>query len=278
MSEILRDDFEYLVRVLKECSGIALSEDKQYLVESRLLPVVRKHGLGNIHNLVEEMQQQEKSARGMDANPLLSDVVEAMTTNETSFFRDTKPFDQFRKIILPLLFGQSREGPLRFWSAAGSTGQEAYTVAMCLTEEKDKLAGRPLDILATDIAHRVLEKAREGEYTQFEVQRGMPITMLVKYFEQEKDVWRVKESIRAMVRFERQNLLEDFSALGPFDVVFCRNVLIYFEVKTKKDILKRMARALKPGGFLFLGSSESIFDLSKDFKPVEGTTSVYQLK
>jgi len=279
MSELTKEDFDYLAIVLKDASGIALSEDKQYLVEARLLPVIRKRGIANLHDLAQIIRTQvgDHADSHIQTGSLLADVVEAMTTNETSFFRDTKPFDQFRQLILPEVIKQNPSGPLRFWSAASSSGQEAYTLAMCMQEEHAKWEGRELDIVGTDICHRVLQKARDGEYSQFEVQRGMPVTMLVKYFDQEKDNWFVKDPIREMVRFEYLNLMEEFNQLGRFDVVFCRNVLIYFDEQTKRDILKRMEESMKPGGFLFLGSSESVYDLSKKFKPVEGATAVFQL-
>jgi chemotaxis protein methyltransferase CheR len=253
-------DYEFLRRFLKERSGLDLSADKQYLVESRLLPLARKANLPGLPELVAKLKG------GADA--LTTEVVEAMTTNETFFFRDKVPFDHLRGTILPELL-QARAGrrSLRIWCAASSTGQEPYSIAMCLKEMSPALAGWRVEILATDLSQAVLEKSKSGMFSQFEVQRGLPIQMLVKYFTQTGELWQLNADIRAMVQFRQLNLLQDFSHLGAFDIVFCRNVLIYFDQHTKIGIFNRLARLMEPDGFLVLGAAETVVGLSDAFKP-----------
>jgi chemotaxis protein methyltransferase CheR len=190
-----------------------------------------------------------------------------MTTNESSFFRDLKPFDQFRSFILPQLTkARAQRRAIRIWSAACSSGQEPYSLAMLLSEEKEKLAGWQIEIFATDISTEILAKAEQGVYSQFEVQRGLPIQLLVKYFRQEGERWRINPAMRGMVRYKCLNLLDDFSSYGPFDVIFCRNVLIYFEQATKTKVLDRLSRVLEPDGFLYLGGAETIIGITDKFQ------------
>jgi chemotaxis protein methyltransferase CheR len=253
-------DYEFLRRFLKERSGLDLSADKQYLVESRLLPLARKANLPGLPELVAKLKG------GADA--LTTEVVEAMTTNETFFFRDKVPFDHLRGTILPeLLQARASRRSLRIWCAASSTGQEPYSIAMCLKEMSPALAGWRVEILATDLSQAVLEKSKSGMFSQFEVQRGLPIQMLVKYFTQTGELWQLNADIRAMVQFRQLNLLQDFSHLGAFDIVFCRNVLIYFDQHTKIGIFNRLARLMEPDGFLVLGAAETVVGLSDAFKP-----------
>ena len=262
-------DYEYLRKLLKERSGLDLSADKQYLVESRLVPLARKAGLAGIPELVLKMKS------GTDA--LTSDVVEAMTTNETFFFRDRIPFDHLREAVLPALM-QARAGrrSLRIWCAASSTGQEPYSIAMCLKEAGSLLAGWRTEIVATDLSQEVLEKSRAGVYSQFEVQRGQPIQMLVKYFRQNGELWQINADIRAMVQHRQLNLLHDFSHLGSFDIVFCRNVLIYFDQDTKAAVFERIAGAIEPDGVLSLGAAESVVGISDAFKPYPDRRGLYR--
>ena len=263
-------DYDYLRKLLRARSGLVLSADKQYLVESRLLPLVRKASVGNLGELVLKLQ-------GPGAEPLAAEVVEAMTTNETFFFRDKIPFEHFRDTILPaLMAARGAQRHLRIWCAACSTGQEPYSLAMNLKEMGAALAGWRFDIVATDIAAAVIERAMAGVYSQFEVQRGLPITLLLKYFQQEGDSWQVVPEIRAMVKFRQLNLLRDFSALRTFDVVFCRNVLIYFDQDTKIDVLHRIARGMQPDGFLALGAAETVVGLTDRFKPHADKRGLYQ--
>jgi chemotaxis protein methyltransferase CheR len=229
-------DYEYLRKVLKDNSGLDLSTDKQYLIESRLLPLSRKAGLSGIGDLVQKMKGGSAA--------IMSQVVEAMTTNETFFFRDKVPFDHFRNTIMPeTLAARASRRSVRIWCAAGSTGQEPYSLAMCLKEMGAALAGWRIEILATDLSLEVIEKSKAGLYSQFEVQRGLPIQMLVKYFKQIGEFWQINADIRAMIQHRQLNLLHDFSNLGTFDVIFCRNVLIYFDQDTKIDIFRRLAKA-----------------------------------
>jgi chemotaxis protein methyltransferase CheR len=262
-------DYEYLRKLLKERSGLDLSADKQYLVESRLVPLARKAGLGGIPDLVAKMKS--------GAEALTTEVVEAMTTNETFFFRDKIPFDHLRDTILPLML-QSRASrrSLRIWSAACSTGQEPYSIAMCLKEKGAALAGWRIEIVGTDLSQEVLEKSRAGIYSQFEVQRGLPIQLLVKYFTQSGELWQISPEIRGMVQHRQLNLLQDFSHLGKFDVIFCRNVLIYFDQDTKINVFERLARSLEPDGMLMLGAAESVVGITDAFRPYPDRRGLYQ--
>ena len=265
------DDFNLFQSLLKQRSGLVLSIDKAYLLESRLMPVARKWHYKGIEELAA-------SVRARRDERLLKDITEAMTTNESSFFRDNKPFDQFRQFVLPgLLTGRANQKRIRIWSAACSSGQEAYSLAMILQEEKAKLAGWTIEIVGTDISNEMLEKARAGQYTQFEVQRGLPITHLVKYFRQVGDKWEMAPEIRRMVTFKEWNLLKDLSPLGQFDVVFCRNVLIYFDQPTKTMVLENIAKLMPKDGVLYLGGAETVLGITDKFKPVEGQRGVYQL-
>ena len=261
-------DYEFLRKFLKERSGLDLSSDKQYLVESRLLPLARRFGLSGITELVGKIKT------GSDT--LTTEVVEAMTTNETFFFRDKIPFDNLRETILPdLLRARASRRSLRIWSAASSTGQEPYSIAMCL-KACAALAGWRIEIIATDISQAVLEKARAGIFSQFEVQRGLPIQMLVKHFTQVGDLWQLNADIRAMVQHRQLNLLQDFSHLGTFDAIFCRNVLIYFDPDTKSAIFDRLAKVLEPDGILTLGAAESVVGISDAFKPYPEKRGLYR--
>ena len=262
-------DYEFLRKLLKERSGLDLSVDKQYLVESRLVPLARKVGLTGISELVARLKNGDAS--------LITDVVESMTTNETFFFRDKIPFDHLRDTILPALT-QSRASrrTLRIWSAACSTGQEPYSIAMCLKERAAMLAGWRIEIIGTDLSQEVLEKSKAGIYSQFEVQRGLPIQLLVKYFAQIGEMWQLNGDIRGMVQYRQLNLLQDFTSLGKFDVVFCRNVLIYFDQETKAAIFERIARVIEPDGMLMLGAAESVVGITNAFRPYPNRRGLYQ--
>jgi chemotaxis protein methyltransferase CheR len=255
--------------VLKQRSGLVLSDDKQYLVESRLLPIARKAGFVHLSELVAALQ------RG-DRDVLMTRVVEAMTTNETFFFRDKTPYENFRFTVMPaLLSAREVVRTIRIWCAAASTGQEPYSLAMALKEGQPDLSGWRIEIVATDLSSEVLEKARAGVYSQFEVQRGLPIQLLVKYFTKVGDMWQIAPEIRAMVKFRQLNLLADFSALGSFDLVFCRNVLIYFDQETKIDLLNRLARITAGDGYLVLGAAETVVGLTDRFRTVPELRGLY---
>jgi len=263
------EEFEFLCKLLKDRSGLVLTRDKAYLLESRLLPVARKHGHKSLDDLVHTVRLQL-------TGDLVREIVEAMTTNESFFFRDIKPFEQFKSVVLPALM-KSRAGKrkLRIWSAACSSGQEPYTIAMLLAEQQSKLSDWSIEILATDLSSEILEKARAGLYSQFEVQRGLPIQHLVKYFKQKGDRWQIAASLRERVRFRQFNLLTDPRPLGRFDVVFCRNVLIYFDQPTKAGVLDRLARVVAAGGFLYLGGAETVLGVSDRFESLPKHRGLY---
>ena len=262
-------DFDYLRQLLRQRSGLVLSAEKQYLAESRLLPVARKHGLGNLAELVDKLKTAADAPLGVE-------VVEAMTTNESFFFRDKIPFEHFRDTMMPaLMAARVREKRIRIWCTACATGQEPYSLAMALKGIGPALAGWKVEIVATDISHEVLAKAKAGIYNQFEVQRGLPIQSLVKFFSQVGEAWQIAPEIRGMVQFRPLNLLNDFSSLGTFDMVFCRNVLIYFDQETKIGVLNRIARQVPPDSYLVLGAAETVVGLTTAFKPMPDRRGLY---
>jgi chemotaxis protein methyltransferase CheR len=262
-------DYDFIRKLLKSRSGLVLAPEKHYLVESRLMPIARKHGLFNLTGLAARL-------KGPDAEALTVEVVEAMTTNESFFFRDKLPFEQFRDTVLPALMA-AREAfrRIRIWCAAASTGQEPYSLAISLKEMGKELKGWRVEILATDISTEVLEKAKSGIYTQFEVQRGLPALMLIKYFSQVGEMWQIAPEIRGMVKFMPFNLLDDFSHLGRFDLVFCRNVLIYFDQTTKSAVLDRIADVTERDGYLVLGGAETVVGLTSRFKLITEKRGLY---
>jgi chemotaxis protein methyltransferase CheR len=264
------EEFDFISGLLKQRSGLALTKDKGYLLETRLSPLAKANGMASIQDLIKNLRANPNA-------PVAYQVIEAMTTNESMFFRDTKPFDQLTKVVLPDLKakGLSR---IRIWSAACSTGQEAYSIAMCLKEESAKYPGLSVEIYGTDLAEKVLEKARAGIYSQFEIQRGLPITLLMKYFTQRpNNNWEINDALKGMVKFAPGNLLTPFTAMGKFDIIFCRNVLIYFDEKTKTDVLDRMAALLNPPGYLYLGGSETTHGLSSKYKILENQRGLFSL-
>ncbi len=265
------DVFNFISEFLRSKSGLVLTPEKSYLLESRLTPIARRLELGGVEELILRVKTKNES-------DLVTEVVEAMTTNESFFFRDIKPFDLFRDHVLPhLLEARASSKSFRIWCAAASSGQEPYSLAITLMEQKMKLAGWRYDILGTDISRNILAKAKEGVYSQFEVQRGLPISLLVKYFSQEGDKWRIKPEVQEKVKYDYFNLLDSAASLGKFDVVFCRNVLIYFDQKTKGEVLSRIAGLMPPDGMLFLGGAETVLGVSDAFKPIPGQRGVYGL-
>lgn len=249
-------DFSYLRLLLQQRSGLSLTADKRYLAESRLGILCRRRGIADIEMLVRQLRISRDPA-------LESAVVDAMTTNETLFFRDQTPFNLFRDVILPeRLAANAASRSLRIWCAAVSSGQEAYSLAMLIDEFRERLAGWKIEILGTDISSDILERARTGTYSQFEIQRGLPIQMLLKHFQQHGDKWQVSQRIRSMVEFKQHNLLERNDQFGRFDVIFCRNVLIYFDVPTKVKVLEQLAPRLVPDGAFLLGVAETVLGLA----------------
>jgi len=264
-----KEDFELLSNILKERSGLVLSEDKVYLLESRLTPIARKKGMETLDDLINEIRLRRKE-------DLLREITDAMTTNESFFFRDNTPFDLFKDHVMPgLLKSRASRKRIRIWCAAASTGQEPYSLAIILKEMEAQLQGWNIEILGTDLTQQVLDKAKAGIYSQFEVQRGLPIKLLMKYFTQAGEMWQISEKIREMVAYRPFNLLDNFKSLGTFDVIFCRNVLIYFHQDTKSEILDRLRGQMTEDGTLFLGAAETVLGLSEKFKPVPGKRGMY---
>ncbi|MBF0562364.1 MAG: protein-glutamate O-methyltransferase [Alphaproteobacteria bacterium] len=264
------EDFDFVSRLLKDRSGLVLTRDKAYLLESRLMPVARKRGLKGLEELVQGLRSNDEA--------LVREVTEAMTTNESFFFRDNKPFEQFRDVVLPyMLEARAAKRSIRIWSAAASSGQESYSLGMLLREQAARLNGWKIEIVGTDISRDILEKARAGVYSQFEVQRGLPIQFLVKYFKKRDDVWQIDPAVRAMVQYKEWNLLSDLKPLGQFDIVFCRNVLIYFDQPTKTAILDKVAKLMPDDGVLYLGGAETVLGISERFKPLQGQRGIYAI-
>ncbi|WP_299436090.1 protein-glutamate O-methyltransferase CheR [uncultured Rhodospira sp.] len=264
------DDFDYVSRLLRERSGLVLTRDKAYLLESRLMPLARKRGLKGLDDLMMALKKRDAALETL--------VVEAMTTNESFFFRDNKPFDQFKSIVLPnLIKARAARKSFRIWSAACSSGQEPYSLAMLLREESARLNGWKIDIVGTDISREILDKARSGTYSQFEVQRGMPMALLVKYFKKKDENWVIDPAIKSMVQYKELNLLGDLRGLGQFDVVFCRNVLIYFDQPTKSKVLNAISQIMADDAVLYLGGAETVLGVSDKFKPVPGQRGIYAL-
>lgn len=262
-------DFDFISSLIKSRSGLVLTPDKSYLLESRLMPVARKHGLKGLDELVNALRTRKEEA-------LIVEVVEAMTTNESFFFRDIKPFDLLRDEVLPpILEKRAAKKHLRIWCAAASSGQEPYSIAIVLKELGAKLAGWNIDMVGTDISRDILKKAADGKYSQFEVQRGMPIQLLLKYFDKVDETWQIKDEIRKMVQYKYWNLLDDLKGLGGFDIVYCRNVLIYFDAETKGRVLEGISKLMPEDGMLFLGGAETVLGVTDKFKPVPGQRGVY---
>ncbi len=263
------EEFSYLADFLKKESGLVVSESKTYLIESRLLPIARDLGLDGLSPLIAKMRVNGPRA-------LLDQVTEAMTTNESFFFRDKTPFNILEDTVLPtMLESRASSRRLRVWCAAASTGQEPYSIAMIMKEWERKLSGWKTEILGTDLSADVLRRAKLGRYTQFEVQRGLPVQLMVKYFTQDGNDWEISPELRAKVQYRKLNLLDSFSSLGNFDVIFCRNVLIYFDQETKGKILDRIAQLLAPDGYLFLGAAETVIGITEAFKPMPGKRGLY---
>ena len=252
-------DFEIYKSMLYERSGLVITPDKSYLLDSRLTPIAKKWGYPSLDSMTVQL-------RAIPDEAMIKDIVEAMTTNETSFFRDSKPFQIFQDTVLPhMLEARKSRRTLRIWCAACSSGQEPYSLAMILKDKEQELRGWRFEIMATDISDDILNTAKKASYSQFEVQRGLPIQFLMKYFTQDGEVWKLKDEIRNMVKFSSFNLLGNMSSLGVFDVIFCRNVLIYFDEKTKGQVLEKMERQMESDGFLFLGGAETVLGITNKF-------------
>ena len=267
---LLPANYELLKKMLKEVSGLHLTDNKMYLVETRLQAVAKEYNYRSLNQLVDGL-------KGPLSQKLRVDVAEAMATPETFFFRDKKPFDQFKNFILPKLM-ERHKVTKRFsiWCGACSSGQEPYSLAMIIDElEKTILRGWSVKIIASDFSDKILKKAKGGVYSQFEVQRGLPIQYLMKHFKQESDGWHVKDDLKRRVDFRNFNLLQSPLHLGKFDVIFCRNVLFYFEPEDKKKILNNLSGVLGPGGSLFLGAAESTVGVCDKFAALKEERGIY---
>jgi chemotaxis protein methyltransferase CheR len=268
---LAEQDFDYIRDLVRDRAAIVLEPGKEYLAVTRLDPVMRRAGLGSLSELVATLRQ--------DDDPALSEqVIDALTTNETTFFRDLHPFESLRNHILPALVQRKRlSRSLFIWSAGCSSGQEPYSVAMLIREDFPQLAGWQVSILGTDVSVAMLERARAGRYGQIEVNRGLPAHLLVKYFRRAGVGWEIDGSIRAMVRFRQQNLVDPWPSMPPVDLVLMRNVMIYLDLAAKQEILARVGDVLAPHGYLLLGTSETTLHLDDSFRRhAVGSTGWYQ--
>ena len=259
---ISTSDFEVVRQLVRQRSAIQLEDGKEYLAVARLTPLLREEGLGALDQLVARLRQPY--------SPLHQRVVEAMTTNETSFFRDNNPFEALRKNILPNLISQrSHEKRLKIWCGACSTGQEPYTIAMLLREHFPLLANWDVYIMASDINTQVLEAARQGRYSQLEVNRGLPAAMLVKYFARDGAKWQIREELRKTIDFRQLNLVQFWPAMPSFDLILLRNVLIYFDVETKRTILQQVRRVMRADAYLILGGAETALNVDDSLETLQ---------
>lgn len=263
-------NYELLKSTLKQVSGLHLTDNKMYLVETRLQAVAKDYGFNSLNQLIDGL-------KGPKLQKLKVDISEAMATPETFFFRDKKPFDLFENEVVPHVLNQNQgRKSLNIWCAACSSGQEPYSLAMIAdTLKNTKLLGWDVRILATDFSDKILKRAQEGIYSQFEVQRGLPIQYLMKHFRQQADGWHVKDELKSYIQFRNFNLLQNPSHLGRFDVIFCRNVLFYFDRPDKEKILKNISQVTNEGAMLFLGAAETTIGVSQDFMPHPNHKSIF---
>ncbi|MCI5064982.1 protein-glutamate O-methyltransferase CheR [bacterium] len=270
---LAESDFRFISDLVRDESAIVLEAGKEYLVESRLLPVAQQDGFSSIADMIKKLRETGTMV-------LKLKVVDALTTNETSFFRDIKPFEMLAKELLPeLIAARKKSRKLEIWCAAASTGQEIYSICMTILENFPELKSWDVRVLGTDICQEVLDKCEKGVYSQIEVNRGLPVSMLIKYFDKDGTDWRVKDTLRSMAKFRKLNLIRPWGDVGNPDIVFIRNVLIYFDVEVKKEILGRIKGVMKPDGFLFLGAAETTLNLDGDFvRRAYERGGCYQLK
>jgi chemotaxis protein methyltransferase CheR len=262
--QVTTEDVFYVAQLVQELTGVILDESKAYLIESRLATIARNSGCSNYRELCLK-------ARSTGDRRLQSRIIDAITTHETLFFRDSSPFETLRELVIPQLLAarsdSGRNRPIRIWSAGCSTGQEPYSIAMTLWESIPNVLGCDVNVLGTDVSDASMQQACLGRYLPHEIQRGLSTTALAKFFRREGDAFYVKDDLRSLVTFRQHNLLEPFSNFGPFDIIFCRNVAIYFDPATRRQLFLRLADRLTSSGYLFAGSSESCSDLGPRFKP-----------
>ena len=267
-------NFKFIQDFARDSAAIVLEPGKEYLVETRLGPIARQGGFGSLDEFIDKLRADPKSVLFHEQ------VLDALTTNETSFFRDFHPFEALRQHVLPKLIEQ-RAGikRLNIWSAASSTGQELYTIAMMIREHFPQLRDWNISILGTDLSTLVLDQARQGVYSQIEVNRGLPAAFLLKYFTKVDTKWAIKDDVKKLVEYRQMNLVKPWPIMPVFDIVFIRNVMIYFDVESKKGILKRIRQCLQPQGYLFLGTAETTMNIDPEWSPtVLGKATVYQAK
>lgn len=266
-------DLDLVRKLVRERSGIVLGPDKNYLIESRLAPVAKLNGLDSLEQLCLRL-------RAANSTVLQRQVIEAMTTNETLFFRDSHPFETLTKVVLPdMMTRRQAQKRLTIWCAAASTGQEPYSIAMAIRDQLPSLASWQLRIVATDIAADILARAKAGLYSQLEVSRGLPAPFLARYFTKAGNEWQIKDEVKRMVEFRELNLLESYGAVGTADVVLMRNVLIYFDLEMKRQILGKVRRTLAPDGYFFLGGAETTLNIDESYERLPGDRGgCYRLK
>ena len=265
------EDFEFTARMLRATSGFLLTRDKGYLVENRLTPVLREHGFKSVSALVAALRDGPASLR--------TAVADAMLPKDTGFFRDWKPFVHFQSVVMPnLLHTRAKKKHIRILSAGCSTGQEAHSIAMLLRDAAHEFAGWKVEILALDLSEAAISSARKGHYSQFDIQRGMPISKLLTYFIKQDDKWVVNPGVGGMSDFKVWNLMEDLYPLGQFDVVLCRNVLNYFDLKTKFNVLQKITRVLVDDGVVYLGLDDAVSGVSENFHVVNATQGIYAVR
>ena len=265
--------FQFLAGIVKQRSGGVLTADQDYMLDTRLAPLLKREAMASLDALAMRL-------RTPGADKLAQEMTELLTTNESHFFRDGKPFDHLKELLPGLHRARPPGVPIRIWSAACSTGQEAYSIAMLLAEAQEvgaaDLKARRFEIIGTDLTTAVLDRAREAVFTQFEVQRGLPVRQLMKHFTQIEGRWKAKDHLRAYTRFQQANLLTDLRSFGRFDVIFCRNVLIYFDMPTKSRVLGGLAAQLVPDGALYLGAAETALGITDRLEPILGQRAVYR--
>jgi chemotaxis protein methyltransferase CheR len=270
---VTAEDYAFVANLLRERCALVLEPGKEYLIRARLAPVARRHGLESIALLIEQIRREDRPG-------LVTELVEAMVTTETSFFRDPRTFETLQNTVLPELIERRRtRRQLHIWCAAGSSGQEPYSVALLLKEHFPELASWRINLTSTDVSGEMVERSRAGQYSQMEVNRGLPTPLLHKWFRREGDHWQLDDRIRNMISFSRLNLAEPWPVMPAWDLVFLRNVMIYFTNPVKQEILGRVARVLAPDGYLLLGGSETTLSLDDSFLRIESLKSgYYQLR